>query len=641
MQDGFLRVAAATPALSLADPEKNKNALVALAGKAAEQGVKLLVFPELSLCGYTLSDLFFQELLLKKCEEALASYVEETKDLDLISFVGLPVSHRGKLYNCAAAVSRGRLLGLVPKSNIPNYNEFYEARHFQPAPEQVADVNFAGQTTAFGADLLFSCREMPALTVAAEICEDLWVSVPPSCRHTAAGATLVVNLSASDELVGKPEYRKNMLAIHSAKTLSVYLYADAGDGESGTDMVFSAHNVIAENGRIVAEKAPFSQETLLMAEVDLGHILAERRKITTFHTSDNAAYREIPFFLTVTETPLSSPAPKMPFVPLDMVGRQERCELILSIQSHGLAGRIQRAHADTAVVGLSGGLDSTLALLVAVRAADLLGRPRSMITAVTMPGFGTTSRTRGNAEILAEDLQVTLRKIPIGDAVMQHFRDIGHDPTNYNVVYENGQARERTQILMDIANGENGIVIGTGDLSELALGWATYNGDHMSMYAVNASVPKTLVRHIVSYAADRAEAENDHKTAAVLRDILATPVSPELLPPKDGEIAQCTEGIVGPYELHDYFLYYTVRFGYRPKKIFRMAVASFAGEYSPEVILRWLKVFFRRFFTQQFKRSCLPDGPKVGSVVLSPRADWRMPSDASFAAYQKELDEIR
>lgn len=640
MKYGYIRVGAVTPKLYLCEPERNAAAAAEAARNAAKKGVKILVFPELCLVGYTLSDLFFQSALLRGAENALSAYIEETKDLDLLSFIGLPVEQNGKLYNAAAAVCGGELLGVVPKSHIPNYNEFYELRHFAPAPSENGRITLAGHTVPFGTNLLFSCPDMKYLTVAAEICEDLWVSVPPSCRHTAAGATVVVNLSASDELVGKPEYRKNLVSMQSARTMSAYLYADAGDGESGTDMVFSAHNLIAENGRILAEKKPFAADELITAEIDLERLIAERRRTNTFRTDTKGDYTVIPFRLTVTDTEISCPPAKTPFVPQDADGRRERCELILTIQAKGLAGRIRRAYAQCAVVGLSGGLDSTLAVLVAARAADMIGFDRKKIIAVTMPGFGTTARTKGNAEKLAEALGVTLRTVSIHAAVEQHFRDISHDPTNLNVVYENAQARERTQILMDMANAGNGIVIGTGDLSELALGFATYNGDHMSMYAVNAGVPKTLVRHIVSFSADCAQSDGNATLAAVLRDILATPVSPELLPPQDGEIAQKTEGIVGPYELHDYFLYHMVRFGYSPKKLFRMACRSFEDDYTPAVILGWLRLFVRRFFSQQFKRSCLPDGPKVGSVVLSPRADWRMPSDASSALFMKELDEI-
>jgi NAD+ synthase (glutamine-hydrolysing) len=637
MTDGFIRVGAASPALKVANPAENARAHLKAAQEAARDGVKVLVFPELSLSCYTCSDLFFQATLLRGCEAALADFARESATLDLISFVGLPLRVDGKLYNCAAAVANGTILGLVPKTHIPNYSEFYEARHFAPAPAETRTISFAGQEVPFGTRLLFSCREMPELKIAAEICEDLWVSVPPSCMHTAAGATVIVNQSASDELVGKPAYRRELVAMHSARTLSAYLFADAGEGESGTDMVFSANSLLCENGRVLAEGKPFSDTPLVAGVIDLERLVAERTRINTSPSVDPAGYTVCPFSLSVTETALTSPESRTPFIPADRGGRAERCELILNIQSRGLAGRAVRAHAKSLVLGVSGGLDSTLALLVAVRAADRAGLDRRQVIAVTMPGFGTTARTKSNAETLSEELGVTVRTVDIRRAVEVHFSDISHDKENHNVVYENAQARERTQVLMDIANAEGGLVVGTGDLSELALGWATYNGDHMSMYAVNASVPKTLVRHIVAFEADRLEANNSLRAAQVLRDILDTPVSPELLPPENGEIAQCTEEIVGPYELHDYFLYYLVRFGFTPKKILRMAKASFAGAYDEDTIRRWLTVFVRRFFSQQFKRSCLPDGPKVGSICLSPRADWRMPSDADVAAWLEDL----
>ncbi len=637
MTDGFIRVGAASPSLRVANPAENLRAHLAAAKEAAQAGVKVLVFPELSLSTYTCSDLFFQTALRRACEDALSAFAAQTAALDLISFVGLPVAVDGKLYNCAAAVSGGRILGLVPKTNIPNYSEFYEKRHFAAAPEVTRTILFAGQEVAFGTRLLFACREMPELKIAAEICEDLWVPVPPSCAHAAAGATVIVNLSASDELVGKPAYRRNLIAMHAARTVSTYIYADAGEGESGTDMVFSGNSLISENGRVTAEAQPFSDLPLISGEVDLQRLLAERARINTFASKDSENYLSVPFSLRVTETALSRAESRTPFIPADQAGRAERCELILNIQSRALAGRITRAHAKSLVIGVSGGLDSTLALLVAVRAADRAGLDRKQVIAVTMPGFGTTKRTKGNAEKLSDELGVTLRCVNIARAVKVHFKDIGHDPENKNVVYENAQARERTQILMDIANAEGGLVVGTGDLSELALGWATYNGDHMSMYAVNAGVPKTLVRHLVAFEADRFEADGRKKAAATLRDILDTPVSPELLPPKDGEIAQCTEELVGPYELHDYFLYYFVRFGFSPRKILRMAKASFEGVYDGETVRKWLTVFIRRFFAQQFKRSCLPDGPKVGSICLSPRADWRMPSDADVSVWLEEL----
>ena len=632
MKDGFVRLGVCTPAGRVGDPVKNAAGAVAAARRAAEAGVKVLAFPELTLTGYTCGDLFYHDTLLQAAEDGLAAYVRETASLDLISFIGLPVAVGDKIYNCAAAVCRGTLLGLVPKTYLPNDHEFSEARQFSPAPDGIREAEFAGRKTLFGRDLLFTCRQMPALRISAEICEDLWVSVPPSCAHTAAGATVIVNLSASDETVGKAEVRRSLVKGQSMRTRCAYLYANAGEGESGTDAVYAAHNLIASEGALLAEAEPFAADSFRYAEADLGRILYDRRTATTFLPRCDG-YAHVPFDLSLCETELSCPPPRFPFVPDDAAELRERCETILNIQSRGLAGRMARAFAKTAVIGVSGGLDSTLALLVAVRAADLLKRDRKTVIAVTMPCFGTTARTKSNAERLAEELGTSLRVVDIKEAVGVHFRDIGHAEDNFDVVYENAQARERTQVLMDIANAEGGLVVGTGDLSELALGWATYNGDHMSMYGVNSDVPKTMMRHIVSYYADREEEAGRAGVAGILRDVLATPVSPELLPPKDGEIAQCTEGIVGPYELHDYFLYHFLRDGASPEKIYRLARATFRGVYDDEVIYGWLRVFVRRFFSQQFKRSCLPDGPKVGSVGLSPRGDLRMPSDADASAW--------
>lgn len=638
MKDGFLKVAVATPDIRVADPAHNVASHIALAREAADVGVRVLVFPELSLSAYTCSDLFYQDVLLDACEAALSTYLAETASLDLVSLVGVPVRHAGKLYNCAAVTLRGSLLGLVPKTHICTYAEFYEGRHFTAAPDAPIDLTYAGRETLLSARQLFACREMPSLVLAAEICEDLWVADPPSNAHVAAGATLVANLSASDETVGKAEYRRSLLTVQSARALCAYLYADAGDGESGTDMVFAGHGIVAEAGRILAEEAPFSGARLTVTEVDLARILAMRLRTGTFVSRPDPAYRTISFSLPLTETVLTRAESPSPFVPSDARERASRSEHVLAIQSHALAGRMERARAQSMVIGVSGGLDSTLALLVCARAADLLAIPRSRILAVTMPCFGTTARTRSNAEILSERLGATLRVVDIKGAVDRHFADIGHDPAVHDIVYENAQARERTQVLMDLANAVSGLVVGTGDLSELALGFATYNGDHMSMYGVNAGVPKTLVRYLVSYEADRLRAAGEETLAAVLTDILDTPVSPELLPPEEnGEIAQRTEGIVGPYELHDFFLYYFVRFGFPPRKLLRIARRAFGDAYSEEELRLCLSRFVRRFFSQQFKRSCLPDGPKVGSLCLSPRGDLRMPSDAQVSQWLKEL----
>lgn len=637
MKNGFIKVAAGTPALKVADPAYNARQITAMMQEAHRSGIKLLVLPELSLTGYTCGDLFLQSTLQKGALAALDEIRNASLPLGLTVVVGLPLSVHDKLYNCAAVVSGGKVLGIVPKSNIPNYGEFYEARWFTPAPRTTETTLLAGEEVPFGTDLLFSCREMPEYKLAVEICEDLWVPASPSARHAAAGATVIVNLSASDEIIGKAAYRRQLASGQSGKLLAGYLYADAGRGESTGDLVFSGHDIIAENGTILTESAPFG-EGLATTELDLQRIVGERSRANTYPAADPAGYTVIPFSLPITNTVLTRPVSAHPFVPEDAAERNERCEAILTMQAEGLLGRLQHIGCKTAVLGISGGLDSTLALLATVRALDLLGRPRTDCIAVTMPGFGTTGRTKGNAEILCEKLGVTLRTVSITAAVRQHFLDIGHDEALTDTTYENAQARERTQVLMDIANMTDGLVVGTGDLSELALGWATYNGDHMSMYGVNGSVPKTLVRWLVRYAADTC---GDEALAAVLYDILDTPVSPELLPTQDGEIRQKTEDLVGPYELHDFFLYHFIRHGCSPAKILRLAEVAFAGQYDRATILKWLRTFFRRFFQQQFKRSCLPDGPKVGTVALSPRGDWRMPSDASAELWMKELDALQ
>ena len=644
MKYGFLHTAAVSPALHVADCAYNTQQIIAAMRAQAVAGTKLLCLPEFTLTGYTCSDLFLQETLCRGAEDGLIQILDASKELDMVALVGLPVRHNGKLYNCAAVVCKGQLLGLVPKTYLPNYGEFYERRHFVPGPKDAFEITFAGQRTLFGTNLLFACREMPEFVLGVEICEDLWAPVPPSCSHALAGATVVANLSASDETVGKAAYRRELVAGQSARLLCGYVYADAGHGESTTDMTFAAHNLIAENGSILAESRRFANG-VIYADLDIHRLDNERRRMTTCQFAPDLApegkdisYNEAPFTLENTETVLTRKFDSRPFVPGIKEERERRCDEILNIQAMGLKKRLAHIHCQNAVIGLSGGLDSTLALLVTVRAFDMLGMDRSKITAVTMPCFGTTGRTYNNACQLSECLGATLKEVNIREAVNLHFRDIGHDPEVHDVTYENGQARERTQILMDIANQSGGIVIGTGDLSELALGWATYNGDHMSMYAVNSSVPKTLVRHLVRYYADTCE---DQKLAEILLDILDTPVSPELLPPKDGVISQKTEDLVGPYELHDFFLYYMLRWTFPPKKIFRLAQNAFAGEYDDETILKWLKTFYRRFFMQQFKRSCLPDGPKVGSVAVSPRGDLRMPSDACATLWMKELDQIR
>lgn len=637
MKYGFIKVAAASPALRVADCRYNAEQSAAAMQRAAAAGVRLLVLPELGLTGYTCGDLLLQPVLQQGALHALQTLLAVSAGLPMTTVAGLPLEVEGKLYNCAAVLHGGQILGVVPKTNLPNYGEFYEARWFTPAPAETKAISLLGQQVPFGTDLLFCCRELPEYKLAVEICEDLWVALPPSTRHAMAGATVIANCSASDETIGKAEYRRELITGQSARLMAGYLYADAGRGESTTDMVFAGHDLIAENGRLLAETALFTNE-MIVTEIDVHRLTAERRRTTTWQAARTAGYTVIPFSLPVGVTALTRFIDPHPFVPADSAERRERCEAILAMQAEGLRRRLEHIGCPTAVLGISGGLDSTLALLVAVRALDLLGRPRTDMIAVTMPGFGTTHRTRSNAELLCEKLGVTLRTVSIAAAVRQHFKDIGHDESVTDTTYENAQARERTQVLMDIANQENGIVVGTGDLSELALGWATYNGDHMSMYGVNGSIPKTLVRYLVRHAAETC---GDEALAAVLYDILDTPVSPELLPADEGgRIAQKTEDLVGPYELHDFFLYHFIRYGCPPQKLLYLAENAFAGRYDRAVLLKWLRTFCRRFFQQQFKRSCLPDGPKVGSVTLSPRGDWRMPSDASAALWLREIDEL-
>ena len=639
MKDGFIKVAAATPKIRVADCDYNAGQIIALMKEAAALGVKVMAFPELCITGYTCGDLFLQPTLIRGAEEALGRILEETKDLDLVAAVGLPIAHENKLYNCAAVIHKGDVLGLVPKTYIPNYGEFYEERWF--ASETLAETRLplAGGWTVLISRNIWSCKAIPNLTIGVEICEDLWAVEPPSGKLAAAGATVILNLSASDEVVGKAAYRRQLVQSQSARCCCAYVYADAGEGESTTDLVFAGHNIIAENGTILAEDRYHTG--LTVTEIDVDKLAYERRRVSTFpHGCLNNAPGEAPvwrseFSLDMTDTPLTRPIAKNPFVPADDTQRAERCEDILTIAALGLKKRLEHIGNAKCVLGLSGGLDSTLAALITARALDLLGRPRTDLLCVTMPCFGTTQRTRSNAEVLAEKLGAQLRTVDITKAVTQHFADIGQDPETHDVTYENAQARERTQVLMDLANQCGGLVIGTGDLSELALGWCTYNGDQMSMYAVNASIPKTLVRHLVAYAADTSE---DAALAATLRDILATPVSPELLPPEDGKISQKTEDIVGPYELHDFFLYYIVRWGFAPRKVLRLAEYAFQEDYDRATILKWLKTFYKRFFAQQFKRSASPDGPKVGTVDLSPRGSWRMPSDAVSRLWLEELE---
>ena len=637
MKNGFVKVAAATPDIRVADVEFNTQNIINAMEEAQKNGAKILVFPELCVTGYTCSDLFDHSVLLKASRKALLEIAENTNDKDMLVFVGAPLEVNGKLYNVAAAMNQGEIIGFTTKTFLPNYGEFYEMRQFTPGPQTVREITFEGKKIPFGPQILFQAKGMEELVVAAEICEDVWSPIPPSIQAALEGATVIVNCSASDETIGKDTYRRALISGQSARLISGYIYANAGEGESTTDLVFGGHNIIAENGTVLKESSRYVNE-IIYSELDLQRITGERRKNTTFQPLDEETLVRVPFTVEETKTFLTRTFPKKPFVPSDEQTRAQRCEEILTIQAMGLKKRLAHTNARTAVVGISGGLDSTLALLVTARAFDMLGRDKKDIIAVTMPCFGTTDRTYQNACEMSKKVGATLIEVPIADAVNVHFRDIGHDPEDHSVTYENCQARERTQVLMDIANKTWGMVIGTGDLSELALGWATYNGDHMSMYGVNASVPKTLVRHLVKYAADDTK---DEALKNVLYDVLDTPVSPELLPPKDGDIAQKTEDLVGPYELHDFFLYFMLRFGYEPSKIFRIACMTFDGEYDKETIFKWLETFCRRFFSQQFKRSCLPDGPKVGTVALSPRGDWRMPSDACVAVWMKDLEACR
>ena len=636
MKNGFVKMAAGTPKIQVADCIHNTEEILRLIGEMDAEGAKIMVFPELCITGYTCSDLFWQNVLLESAKNRLLWLAEQTRDVDALIFVGLPMEVECKLYNVAAVLNHGRVIGLVPKTNLPNYAEYYEARQFTAADDKSRVVVLAGEEVPFGTRLLFSCLQIPWMEVAAEICEDLWVPCPPSISHALAGANVIVNLSAGDEITGKDVYRKELVNGQSARLVCAYLYATAGEGESSTDLVFGGHNLICENGSVLAEARRFRNETIY-ADVDVKRLAAERRKMTTFPAADREGYRVVSFNLKVEETHLKRVFPAKPFVPSNKEEREKRCDEILSIQAMGLKKRLEHTHCRSAVLGISGGLDSTLALLVTARAFDYLGLGRECITAVTMPCFGTTDRTYRNACHLTRKLGATLREVDIKEAVTIHFRDIGHDANQHDVTYENCQARERTQVIMDIANQTGGMVIGTGDLSELALGWATYNGDHMSMYGVNASIPKTLVRHLVRYFADTC---GDKELSDILLDVLDTPVSPELLPPKDGEIAQKTEDLVGPYELHDFFLYYMLRAGYEPDKIYRIAGLTFEGVYDKEIILKWLKNFYRRFFMQQFKRSCLPDGPKVGTVAVSPRGDLRMPSDACARIWLDEVEKL-
>lgn len=641
MRHGFLRVAAVAPEIRLADCSYNAKQIINLIEEAEEKEVGLLVFPELCITGYTCGDLFLQDILLRTAMEQVKRVAEATADKELVAIIGFPFDHLGRIYNTAAIIHRGRILGLVPKQNIPNYGEFYERRYFTEGPNEAIKVDFMGEELYFGSRILFESIDLPDFVLGVEICEDLWVPMSPANSHCVAGATVIANLSASSEIVGKAEYRRELVKSQSSRLICGYVYADAGEGESTTDLVFSGHNLIAENGLLLSEAEPFNNK-MIINELDLGRIKSDRRRMNTYNGQCRMDYVRVKFLFSEYEDKLKQydlirsidPAP---FIPESAQDKMKRCKDILAIQAAGLKARLSHIGASTAVLGVSGGLDSTLALLVTQEAFDQLGLDKKGILAVTMPCFGTSKRTYNNAKTLAECLGTTLMEIDIKASVIQHFEDIGHDIDLHDITYENSQARERTQVLMDLANKHKGVVVGSGDLSELVLGWATFNGDHMSMYGVNASIPKTLIGAMVEWFADSTD---NQSLSEVLKDILDTPVSPELLPPTEGKEHQQTEDYIGPYELHDFFIYYVLRYGFSPEKVYRLAKAAFIYKYSEQEILKWLQIFYHRFISQQYKRSSLPDGPKVGTVSVSPRGDLRMPSDAKAKLWLDELKSI-
>ena len=654
MRHGFVKVAAVTPDIKVADCNFNGDSIIKEMAYCADKGVKIAVFPELAITGYTCGELFLQERLLSAALRTLKKIIKASWGMDMLTFVGLPFETDGKLYNVAAVFKDGQLLGMVPKRFIPNYSELYEARHFAPCVGENRLLDWEENKSGyayFGNKLIFENKDLKNLKIAAEICEDLWVVIPPSNHHAMAGATIIANLSASPEIMGKQEYRRNLVQGQSARLNAGYIYATTGEGESTTDLVFGGHNLICEDGIILAEKDRFKNGTII-TEIDINKLAYERRKMNTCEIKGWENYDFIDFSFEkiyttayndegikqemLMEIPLERKFSKSPFVPENKEERDSNSDDVITIQALGLKKRMAHTGCKYAVIGLSGGLDSTLAAIVACKTIDMLGLSRENVIAVTMPCFGTTGRTYNNALALAKELGITLREINIKKSVLAHLKDIGHDENDHNITFENAQARERTQVLMDLANEYGGLVIGTGDMSELALGFATYNGDHMSMYGVNASIPKTLVRQLVRYCADKAVEEGKEILTHILTDIVETPVSPELLPTNEaGELVQKTEDIVGPYELNDFFLYNMVRWGMEPDKLYRIASLTFEDEYKKEEIEKWQKSFYRRFFAQQYKRSCLPDGPKVGSVTLSPRGDFRMPSDAVGDLWQK------
>lgn len=647
MNYGFVKTACVTPHLKVADCKFNGEQIINSAIEASQKGASIIVFPELCITGYTCGDLFFQKTLHVSAEKTLSEIIKKTENLNSLIFVGIPVPRTEGIFNCAAAIFKGKLLALYAKSFLPNYAEFYERRHFTPFLQSTKTqfINFADfENIPFGTNILIQDEKSPELSISCEICEDLWVPLPPSTRHVLAGATIIANLSAGNEIIGKADYRISLVKSHSARLICAYLYANAGKDESTQDMIFGGQNLISENGTLLSQSELFSNQTIF-ADIDFERICQERRKTTSFGFSVNNNFFNSDYVIIKINlqnsqiTNFERFIDSHPFVPSNKEKRTQRCLEVVNLQSQGLAKRLRHINCQSAVVGLSGGLDSTLALLITCKAFDFCKIERSKITAITMPCFGTTDRTYKNACILAKECGVSLKEIKIEDSVRQHFKDIGQDENCHDVTYENSQARERTQILMDYANKTNGIVIGTGDLSELALGWCTYNGDQMSMYGVNSSIPKTLVRFLVEWFATDSEDSKNENFSNVLKDILATPVSPELLPPKNGTISQVTEDLVGPYELHDFYLYYLLRFGFSPTKILFLAENANLP-YSKETKIKWLKIFYKRFFSQQFKRSCMPDGAKVGTINLSPRGDWRMPSDAVVNSWLEEIENL-
>lgn len=637
MNYGFIKTACATPTIKVADCIFNSEQIIYQVSYAAQHTTSLIVFPELCVTGYTCGDMFLQPFLIEHAEKAVKTILAKTKSLNIVAVIGAPIAVDDALYNCAIVINKGEILGIVPKTLLPNYNEYCELRYFTSGKDLNKRIRYAGQDVLITPKIIFSCNQIPGFKIGVEFSEELMAPCSPNSSLALNGkATMIANLSASNEYAGKASYRRDLIKVTSAKLCCAYLFSSSGPGESTTDAVYSSHNIIAENGNILKESVKYS-ENIIYADIDVERLLQERRKNNLFVGCDNSDYDIVGFDVVMHQTKLSRKFRKHPFIPSEKAQIKERCEDIITIQSIGLATRMKSSNIEHLVLGVSGGLDSTLALIVSIKALDVLGLDHSNLHAVSMPCFGTTKRTKSNAERLSKAYGAEFSQVDITNAVRQHFMDIGHDENIHDTTYENAQARQRTLVLMDMANEIGALVVGTGDMSELALGWATYNGDHMSMYAVNSSVPKTMVRYLVSYETTLVQPQ----IVAIIRDILNTPVSPELLPPdKNGEISQITEDVVGPYELHDFFLYYFIRYGFSPEKIFYMALRTFEDEYDRYTIKKWLLKFFTRFFSQQFKRSCMPDGPKVGSVCLSPRTDLKMPSDIQARLWIERINEL-